>query len=79
MSLAEESKIGANFLNAKDALLISTTLKELGHPQPPTPMQVDNNTPVGFANDTIKQKRSKAIDMRFYWMRYFIRQGHFKI
>ena len=52
MSSAEEAKIGATFLNAKDALPIRTTLEELGHPQPPTPMQVDNTTAVGFANNT---------------------------
>ena len=66
MSSAAVAKIGATFLNAKDALPIRTTLEELGHPQPPTPMQVDNTTAVGFANNTIKQKRSKEIDMRFY-------------
>ena len=66
VSSSAEAKIGATFLNAKDTLWIHTTLEELGHPQPPTPMQVDNTTEVGFANNTIKQKRSKAIGMRFY-------------
>ena len=79
MSLAAEAEIGATFLNAKDVLPIRTTLEELGHPQPPTPMQVDNTTSVGFSNNTIKQKRSKAIDMRFYWIRDRTLQGHFKI
>ena len=79
MSSAAESEIGATFLNAKDALPICTTLKELVHPQPPTTMQVDNNTAVYFANDTINQKKSKAIDMRFYWTRNRTRQGHLKI
>ena len=79
MSSAAEAEIGATFLNAKDALPIRTTLKELGHPQPPTPMQVDNTTAVGFANNTIKQKRSKTIYMRFYWIRDRTRQGQFKI
>ena len=79
MSSAAEAEIGATFLNAKDALPIRTTLEEIGHPQSPTPMQVDNTTSVGFANNTIKQKRSKAIDMRFYWIRDRTRQGQFKI
>ena len=38
MSSAAEAEIGATFLNEKDALPIRTTLDELGHPQPPTPM-----------------------------------------
>ena len=79
MYSAAEADIGATFLNAKEALLIRTTLEELGDPQPPTPMQVDNTTSVGFANNTTKQKRSKAIDMHFYWIRDCTRQGQFKI
>jgi len=39
------------------------TLIEMGHPQPPTPLQTDNTTAVGIANDTIKQQYSKALDM----------------
>ena len=63
MSLASEAEIGATFLNVKDALPISMTLEELGNPQPPNPMQVDNTTAVGFVNGIINQKRSKAIDL----------------
>ena len=79
MSSAAEAEIGAAFINAKAALPIRTTLEELGHPQPPTTMQVDNTTAGVFANITITQKRSKVIDMRFYWIRDHTRQGQFKI
>ena len=79
MYSAAEAEIGATFINAKDALPIRTTIEELGHPQPHTPMQVDNSTAVGFANDTIKKKRSTAIDIHLYWIRDFTHQGHFKI
>ena len=79
MSSAAEAKIGANFLNAKDALPIRTTLKELRHPQPPTPTKVKNSTSFSFANDTIKQKQSKATNMRFYWIRNCTLQDHSKI
>jgi hypothetical protein len=40
----------------------------MGHPQPPTPVTCDNSTAVGIANQTIKQRRSKAIDMQYYWL-----------
>ena len=79
VSSAAESEIGAKLLNAKDDLPIRTTLEELRHPQPPTPMQVDNTTAVGFANNTIKQKRSNVINMRFYWVWDRTGQGQFKI
>jgi hypothetical protein len=51
----------------------------MGYPQPPTPVQTDNSTACGIANDNIKQQRSQAIDMRFYWVRDRIRQGQFHI
>ena len=79
MSSATEAKIGATFLNTKDASPIRTTLEEIGNPQPPTPMQVDNTTAMGFSKNNINQKRSKAIGMRFYWIRDRTRQGHFNI
>jgi hypothetical protein len=34
---------------------------------------------IGIATDSIKQKRSKAIDMRFHWVRDRVRQGQFII
>jgi hypothetical protein len=58
---------------------IITMLTELGHPQPPTPMQVDSTTAKGFANGTIKQKKSKAMDMRWHWLKCRARQGQFLV
>ena len=44
MSSAAEAELGALFINAKTAVSMRTTLIELGHPQPRTPMQTDNAT-----------------------------------
>jgi hypothetical protein len=44
MSSAAEAEIGAVFRNAKEGAVLRTTLEELGHPQPPTPMETDNTT-----------------------------------
>ena len=63
MGSAAEAEIMSSYMNGLEAIPIWTTLKEMGHPQPPAPVQVDNSTAEGFANHTIKQKRSKAIDM----------------
>ena len=49
------------------------------HPQPTTPIQVENETAVGIANRSIKQKMSKAMDMRFHWIRDRIQQGQFNV
>ena len=51
----------------------------MGHPQPTTPMQVNNTAAVCFANSTIKQKLSKATDMQFYWIQDRTKQGQFVI
>ena len=51
----------------------------MGHPQSATPIQVDKSTADVFTNDTIKQKRSKAIDMYFYLIRYRTSQVQFLI
>ena len=79
MVSAAKAEIGAAYINDQEAVPIRTLLCKLGHPQPATPIQVDNSTADGFANDTIKQKRSKAIDMRFYWIRNRTSQGQFLI
>ena len=79
LSSAAEAELAALFHNGKEACPIRICLEELGHPQPPTAMITDNSTAFGIANDTVKQKRSKAIDMRFYWIRDRVRQGHFHV
>ena len=79
MGSAAETEIAAAFENAKEAMPIRNTLKFLNHPQPPTPVQVDNTTAVSFANKELKQKRSKAIDMRFYWLQDRVEQKQFHV
>jgi hypothetical protein len=69
MSSAAEAEIGAVFINAKEGPVLRTTLEELGHPQPLTPIETYNTTATGYSNGTIKQKRTKAMDMRFYWLK----------
>ena len=79
MSSAAEAELGALFLNAKEEVPIHTTLIEMNWPQPPTPIQVDNFTALGIANQTIKQKLSKAMNMRFHWVIDRIKQGQFRV
>ena len=43
-------------------------LREMGHPQPPTPVHIDNTTAVGIVNGTIKRQRSRAMEMRYFWL-----------
>ena len=69
MSSTQEAETGAAFINTCEAVPICTNLEELGHKQGHTPIQLDNKCAVGIINDTMQQKRSKAMDMRFYWLK----------
>ena len=77
LSSAAEAEMGGLFHNGKEGEVIRTTLIEMGHPQPPTIITTDNSTAEGIVNETVKQRRSKAFDMRFYWTRDRSKQGHF--
>jgi hypothetical protein len=79
MSSIQESETGSGFINAKDAVPMRTTLTEMGHSQGPTPLQFDNKCAVGILTDTVVQRRSKAMDMRFYWLRDRQRQKQFHV
>jgi hypothetical protein len=63
-----EAELGALFLNAQEAKVLRITLQELGHPQPKIPIHVDNTTAVGICNNTIKRQRSRAMEMRYWWL-----------
>lgn len=76
---AFEAEYAAMYLNATTAEGIRSTLADLGYPQSSTPITSDNQCAVGVANRTVKQRRSKAIDMRYHWIRDRVAQGHFTV
>jgi hypothetical protein len=79
MQSAAEAECGGLYMNAKEAVPMRITLEELNHPQPATPIITDNSTADGFMNKTVKQKQSKSMDMRFYWLQDRVKQGQFRI
>ena len=79
MSSAAEAELGALFINAQDAVYLRQILNEMGHAQPRTPIQTDNTTAEGVINNRIQPKRTKAMDMRFHWLRDREAQGQFRI
>jgi hypothetical protein len=78
-SSATEAEVGALFVNTKEGEIVRTTLSEMGFPQPATPVTTDNSTANGIMNDTIRRQRSRAIDMRYHWVRDRVVQKHFNI
>jgi hypothetical protein len=65
---AAKSEVGACFHNAQSGAPLRVTLNEMGHTQPLTPLCTYNSTAFGILNETIKQKKSKAMDMRYHWL-----------
>ena len=78
MSSAAEAELGALYVNAREAVPMRNLLIEMGHPQPPTPIQVDNTTALGVVQHTIQPKRTKAMDMQFHWLRCRMYQKQFR-
>jgi hypothetical protein len=79
VSSVAEAEFGALFVNAKEGTVTRTTLAEMGHNQDSTELKTDNTTAYGIINNTVQQKRSKAMDMRFYWVKDRVEQGQFKV
>ena len=79
MASEAEAKYGTIFINTQTYVPICTTLSEMGWKQVPTATQVDNSTAVGIATKEFQQKKSKAMDMRFYRINYRIQQGQFRV
>jgi hypothetical protein len=48
-------------------MIFCLTLKELGHPQPKTPIHCDNATAIGIVNNTVKRQRLRLMEMRYFW------------
>jgi hypothetical protein len=74
-----EAEYGGIFITAQSIMPIRIILDALGHPQPATTITTDNQSAESIANNTAKQKRSKAIDMRFHWIRDRIKQKQIKV
>jgi hypothetical protein len=68
MSSAAEAELGALFINVKTAISMQQTLIKLGHPQPRTPMQIDNATAHALLTNKILPKALKAMNMHFHWL-----------
>ena len=78
MSSAAEAELGALYINCRAAVPVRQLLEEMGHKQPLTPMQTDNSTALGVVTNRIQPKQTKAMDMRFHWLRCRSRQKQFR-
>jgi hypothetical protein len=79
VSAASEAEYAAQFINKQTGEGIRNILSDLGYPQDTTEIIADNTTACGIVNRQTKIRRSKAIDMRYHWIRDRVDQGHFKV
>eukprot|EP00804_Cyclotella_cryptica_P026354 CCRYP_007682-RB/>CCRYP_007682-RB protein AED:0.29 eAED:0.21 QI:0/-1/0/1/-1/0/1/0/164 len=68
MSSATKAKLAALYIMARKSVYIHIILEEMGHKQPPTPIQTDNAMKDTVINGKIQPKCTKAMDMRFHWL-----------
>ena len=78
MSLAVEEDIGAMYVNAREAVPDRQNLNGMGHRQPRTPMQTDNTAAHFVVTNNVQPKRTKAMYMRFHWLRCHDEQEQFR-
>ena len=69
MTSATEAELVALYIMAREAVYIRIILEEMGHKQPPTPLQTDNSMADAVCNGKVQPKRTKAMDMRLHWLR----------
>jgi hypothetical protein len=74
-----EAELSALFFYCKQATIFQLTLKEMGHPQPPTPINWDNSTAVSIANNTVKCQHSSSMEIQFIWVADAVAQKKFDI
>jgi hypothetical protein len=78
MSSAAEAEMDALYIMAREAVYMRIILEDMGHKQPPTPIQTNNAMAEAVVNAKIQPKRTKAMDMRFHWLRDRECQKQFK-
>ena len=69
MSSATEAELEALYIMAREAVYIRIILEEMGHKQPPTPLQANNSMAEAVVNGRIQPKRTKSMDIRFHCFR----------
>jgi hypothetical protein len=74
-----EAEYASLFKIAQSAEILRSTLADMGYIRKPTKLLCDNTCALGIATSTAKQKRSKAINMRFHWIRDRVKEGHFDL
>ena len=76
---AAETEYAGLYENGREAMDTRTILAKLNFPQTTTSVHTDNDAAKKIVTKEIRPKRSKAIDMRYHWMRDRTNNGIFKV
>ena len=68
MSSATKAELAALYIMAREAVYIRIILEEMGHAQPPSPLQTDNAMAEAVTNGKVQPKHTKAMDMQLHWL-----------
>ena len=79
-----EGEYATAFMMAQLAMPLRVQLKDLGYKQDMFPngstlLTTDNLCAEGIANNSMKLKRSRAMDMRYHWLRDRVKLGDFTV
>ena len=77
MDSSSKAELVVLFHNGKPSVPLRIILNKIGYPQPSTLIKTDNST--AMVPDNVRQKSSKEMDMRFYWMKGRVKQTGFCI
>jgi hypothetical protein len=72
-----EAELAGGFQAAQAAVQLRRILHDLGYPQSSTLLRMDNTVALGLAQGTLNAKRSKSMDMRFFWLVDRVKQKQF--
>ncbi len=74
MSSVTKTELAGLYIMAHKAVYIRIILEELGHTQPPIPLQTDYTMADGVINGKVQPKQTKAMDVRFHWLHHWEHQ-----
>ena len=66
---AAESETGISFVTGRYVIILRSTLEEIGHPNPITKLFMENMAADVITNNTMKQQKTRAMNMQYFWIR----------
>jgi hypothetical protein len=79
VNAASEAEFAGQYEGGCHGTPLRSYCYDMGYPQPPTPIINDNAAAIGFANESLKQKRSRSNNMKWNWIQDQVRLNNFTV